>query len=404
MHNQFIQFLESLTGSDSQNYVACGNCRALATRDPNLLVKGIAQALSHDAPVALIDPDWTNPIRKQAFRILEAANLPDTPGILLIPSSGSSGNLKFCVHSLDTLLSAAHAYAEKFSHANTIIALPLFHIGGLMALFRAYVLNNEVFFLHYRSLQNLPASIAGDSTISLVPTQISRLVNDGKSRKALKAFRYIIAGGAAFPADLHALCRDIPLRIVLSYGMTETAAMVSSLPVDAFLAGELNCGYPLPHAAISIDAGEIIISSNSNCLGKIPHDPQFNHEQFRTRDEGYFNENGTLTVCGRLDRIINSGGKKVNPGIVENALNRLPGIEECAVFSEEDPDWGQRVEAAIVINQREPFDPRVFEAGLREILPSYMIPKKFYRINKIPKTTLHKTDLLRLKHILNSSP
>jgi O-succinylbenzoic acid--CoA ligase len=203
-----------------------------------------------------------------------------------------------------------------------------------------------------------------------------------------------LGGGPVWP-ELAATARRLQLPVSLSYGMTETAAMVTAQQPAEFLAGSMGSGKPLPHVAIALTAeGTVRVSGESLFHG---YWPDWREErEFVTADLGRFDERGELHLLGRSDATIITGGKKVTPADVEAALDATGEFEDVAVIGVPDAEWGQTVVACYPAQGRLP-DLRKVEAALDASLAPHLRPKKFVAVMAWPRNAqgkLNRTALL----------
>jgi O-succinylbenzoic acid--CoA ligase len=163
------------------------------------------------------------------------------------------------------------------------------------------------------------------------------------------------------------------LPISLTYGMTETAAMVTALLPEEFHAGHRSSGRPLPHAGVEIALDEVIsVRGGSLFRGYFPQRRE--GEALITEDIGGWNQYGELVVFGRRDAMIITGGKKVSPTDVEAALRASGEFQDVAVIGLPDREWGEVVIACFPAG-REPDLGR----AMRD-LAGHQRPKRFVAI------------------------
>jgi O-succinylbenzoic acid--CoA ligase len=188
--------------------------------------------------------------------------------------------------------------------------------------------------------------------LSLVPTQLQRLIESAEGRRWLACFALIWVGGAALPPALAERCRRQRLRMAPCYGSTETGAMVTALAPQAFLAGAVGCGPALPHAQLRLAAdGALEIRASSlaagclvaGCFQPLP----LRGGWWASGDRAAFTPEG-LQWQGRLDGAISSGGETVFPEQVQaQLLERAAAVglplEALLVLPEADPLWGERL-------------------------------------------------------------
>lgn len=299
-------------------------------------------------------------------------------GWLCVRTGGSSGGAKYARHDERTLAAAVRGFCAHFALArvNAVDVLPAFHVSGLMARVRCAMTGGRHVAWDWKKLEagETPALPGGDWVISLVPTQLQRLMRAPALVAWLRNFRIIFIGGGALWPELADAAARAGLPLSLSYGMTETAAMVTALRPAEFLAGARTSGAPLPHAQVSITAeGLVRIAGESVFRGYFPHFSDA--REFTTEDLGSLDERGHLRVLGRRDAVIITGGKKVQPMEVEAALRASGEFEDVAVIGVPDAEWG---EAVIVCHPaREPAPDVARAVGA---LAPYQRPKRFVAI------------------------
>ncbi len=230
---------------------------------------------------------------------------------------------------------------------------------------------------------------AGCDYVSLVPTQLGRLLDAGAP---VDRFHAILLGGAAIPAGLLDAAAAAGARVVTSYGMTETCGgcVYDGLPLDgvrvASVGGLIRIAGPVVFARYRL-AAELTAAS-------------LDEGWFITSDLGEVAADGRVTLRGRADDVINSGGEKVVPADVEDALRGLDSISDAVVVGTPDPYWGERV-TAIVVAEGGLGSPSLAEVRreLKDALPRYPLPRAMFGIDQIPLLASGKPNRLRLRQI-----
>lgn len=351
--------------------------------------------------VFLRDPRWGEAERTQVLALQAGIDPRETKidaGWLCIPTGGSSGVIKYARHDERTLGAAAHGFFAHFGFArvNVVDVLPPWHVSGLMARVRSQLSGGTHVAWDWRRLQagERPELARGDWVLSLVPTQLQRLLDSVAAVEWLRRFRVIFLGGGPVWKELADAAAAARLPVSLSYGMTETAAMVAALTPEEFFAGQRSSGRALPHARISLtEEGLIRIEGESVFRGYFPSTAE--SRCFVTQDLGEIELGGFLRVIGRRDAVIISGGEKIQPAEVEAALRATGEFEDVAVIAVPDAEWGQAVVACYPTGARAPRWERV-RARLAETLASFKRPKRFVAVAEWPRNAQGKVNRVAL--------
>ncbi|MGY1916190.1 o-succinylbenzoate--CoA ligase [Blastococcus sp. SYSU DS0973] len=290
-------------------------------------------AVLPDGPPAVVDA------ARDALRPDE----PLEPGAdLVVVTSGSTGGGRGVLLPADAVrASAAAAHARLGGPGSWLLALPVSAIAGLQVLCRALLAGRPAVRLGAgETLTDAVARMPAGTRryTSMVPTQLRRALETEPG--ALRAFDAVLVGGAATDPALLDRARADGVAVVTTYGMTETAG------------GCVYDGAPLDGVGVRVTEGGIELSGPTLALG-YRGDPRataaaFTGGWFRTRDAGALGADGRLTVHGRLDDVVVTGGVNVAPAAVEAALREHPAVADAVVFGRPDPEWGQRVVAAVV--------------------------------------------------------
>jgi O-succinylbenzoic acid--CoA ligase len=269
---------------------------------------------------------------------------------------------------------------------NAVGVLPLHHVSGLMAWLRCALTGGCYEPWSWDDLESgrWPETGAGDWFLSLVPTQLQRLLAQSRSVDRLRRFRAVFLGGGPAWPDLLEQASRARLPLAPGYGMTETAAMVAALRPEEFLAGRSGCGAALPHAGVAVDAdGVIRIAGDSLFRGYFPDWREAG--EWRAEDLGRLDEQGGLHVLGRRDAIIITGGEKVDPGVVEAALRATGQFADVVVIGVPDARWGQAVVACYPADSGEPDLAGVGRALATGLAP-HQRPKRYVPVERWPRT------------------
>ena len=316
--------------------------------EPDLL-HALSDALYDGGPAVAIIPRGPEQVLI-AGAVQPALPLERDDVALLVPTSGSTGRPKGVLLPAAALLASARLTHDRLGGTGQwLLALPPTHIAGVQVLVRSIVAGEAPVALELPARFD-PAAFAEGSRVltgdrrytALVPTQLRRLLDHGgKVLVALRTYNAILVGGSAVPAELVTRARDEGVRVVSSYGMTETAG------------GCIYDGVPLAGVGIEVGTDGIVELSGPTLAAGYRLDPAateaaFIRGGFRTSDRGRIDRDGRLVVLGRADDAILSGGVVVDPVAVETVLSTHPGIAAAAVIGRPDREWGERVVAVVV--------------------------------------------------------
>jgi O-succinylbenzoic acid--CoA ligase len=374
-------------------------------------MREFARSASGTGPVFLNDPGWGEEQRAQAMALARESKIGEPPqgldpgrGWIQIPSGGTGGRLKFARHDERGIGAAVRGFCAHFGfeRVDAVGVLPLHHVSGFMAWMRCALTGGRYVPWAWGDLEAgrlPPETPLRGGCISLVPTQLRRLIGSARTVEWLRGFDVVALGGGPLWPALAKEAGDLKIPVSPGYGMTETAAMVAALPPAEFLLGGLGCGRPMPHARIDLAPdGRIRIEGDSVFLGYYPG--WRSGPGFIAEDRGTIGSDGSLQVLGRSDALIITGGKKVDPGEIEALLRCCGEFEEIAVIGVPDPDWGQAVVAAHSPGPRPPDLARV-ESALRD-LAAFKRPKRFAIVSPWPSNAQGKVNRAELLRRLTS--
>ena len=341
--------------------------------------------------------------------------LPDKP-LIMIPTGGTSGKIRFAMHTWETLTASVLGFQEYFScqQINSCCTLPLYHVSGLMQFMRSLITQGNLVICSYKALPTQQLSLdKSDYFISLVPTQLQYLI--ASIPEWLAKFKTVLLGGAPPMRSLLDTARNYHIPIALTYGMTETASGVVTLKPKDFLAGNNSNGRVLPHAKIEIvknsqsqkrelgaadfedNLGLVEINCSSLCLGYYPQ--LFTaKETLITDDLGYLDRDGYLYLVGRNSQKIITGGENVFPAEVESAIYATGLVKDVCVIGISDRFWGQVV-TAVYVPLESSHDLNLIQQKVRQQLAKYKQPKCWIEIDKIPRNDRGKINYQKLKEI-----
>jgi o-succinylbenzoate---CoA ligase len=305
----------------------------------DLSLDAVRAALSGTTPLAVL-PDGPPAVVEAALRVLRPEEPLEAGADLAVVTSGSTGNGRAVLLPAAALeASAAATHARLGGPGSWLLALPVSAIAGLQVLCRSILSGSPPAVLGKGepladAVRRMPA---GRRYTALVPTQLRRFLDEEPD--GLRSLDAVLVGGAATDAGLLARAWREGVPVVTTYGMTETAG------------GCVYEGEPLDGVRVRVTDG-VELAGPTLALGyrldPVATEAAFAGGWFRTRDAGALDADGRLTVTGRLDDVVITGGVNVAPAAVEAALREHPDVADAVVFGRPDPTWGQRVVAAVV--------------------------------------------------------
>jgi O-succinylbenzoic acid--CoA ligase len=371
-----------------------GSGPAILPLDPALPPARVADLLHAFTPATVETQDGTerwHPDDGRAPAPGAGADLPDGTAVV-IATSGSTGEPKGVQLGADALLASARASLDRIGAgpgARWLCPLPTSHIAGLGVLVRSIVAGTTPVVVDRLDPAWRNFAAFGCGYTSLVPAQLRRMLDAGAG---LTAFAAILLGGAAIPSGLLAGARAAGARVITTYGMSETCGgcVYSGLPLDGVKLRTT------PNGRIQI-AGPVLFSGYRN-RPDLTEQALADEGWFTTSDLGKLGPDGRLSVNGRADDMINTGGHKVSPTEIAAILESCPTVREALVFGERDSQWGERVTAVVVpTNLATP--PRLDElrAAVQKRLPAYAAPRALVVIPTMPLLPSGKPDLAKIR-------
>ena len=396
----------------------------LVETNPWQFLAGFLAAIASKSTLFLLNPHWGENEWQQVFSLVQPDLIwghvnyqvkNNSPSIhvkqrlagVMIPTGGSSGKIKFAIHSWQTLTASVRGFYQYFDRQkiNSFCILPLYHVSGLMQFMRSFLTGGKLAIASYQQLkQGVKYNLnLQDFFISLVPTQLEYFLE--KNPPWLAEFKTVLVGGAPAGNYLLEKARKYQIRIALTYGMTETASGIAILQPEDFIKGNNSSGRILPSAKVMIDnhknfselqspAGIIKIQSESLFFGYYPH-KLTEQETFITDDLGYIDRLGYLHLIGRNSRKIITGGENVFPSEVEAIILATELVKDICVMGKTDPKWGEVV-TAIYVPKKEQVSEETIKKAIGEKLSKYKIPKVWLQVDCIPRNQQGKVNYTSL--------
>jgi o-succinylbenzoate---CoA ligase len=352
------------------------------------VARALADALSGGAAVLPV------PAAEHDRLVASAKPEVESNAAALVATSGSAGEPKIVELPAAALTASAEATHERLGGAGRwLLALPVRHIAGLQVLVRSALAGIEPVVLDLREGFRAGAFTDAASAVlshprytALVPTQLARLLDaGGAALDVLRGFDAVLVGGAASPPALVDRARQAAIRVITTYGMTETAG------------GCVYDGRPLKGVRVRVDGQQRIHIGGPTLAAGYRLRPDltavaFNGGWIRTGDFGRVQEDGTLDVLGRGDDLIITGGEKVPAELVQRVLDASPMVSESCVVGLADPHWGQLVAAAVVAAPACVPDLGELRARVRESAGPAAVPKLIEVVPRLPRHGIGKVD------------
>jgi len=334
-----------------------------APLSPGLTPPEVAEALEAIAPVRTVD-------RGEAAALVEGeggdghlvgrptrSRWPDSgaPRAVLW-TSGTSGRARGVVLTEGNLAASAGASRERLGLGpgdRWCASLSVAHVGGLALVDRALRTGAALVAEGPFEAERL-ARLLREGRVthaSLVPVMLRRLLDRWGDERAPEGLRLLLLGGDRTPEPLMGRALESSWPVALTYGMTETSSQVATAPPERVRRKPGTVGRPLPGVEVRIaPQGEIRVRGPTVARSYLGGGSLALDEEgwLRTGDRGRRDGEGDLWVTGRLSERIVSGGVTVDPGEVVRALRSLPQVADAAVVGLTDPEWGERVVAAVV--------------------------------------------------------
>lgn len=361
-----------------------------AGRAAAVLLPTLERVLTGRGPALLAVPADPDP---EALRALRVGQDVDDDVALVATTSGTTGPPKGALLTAAALRASASATHDRLGGPGSwLLALPPHHIAGLQVLVRSLVAGAEPVELDVSAgfePAALPRAIrrlgSGRRYTSLVAAQLAKALTDPAATAALADLDAVLLGGGPAPQRVLDAAAAAGVTVVRSYGMSETAG------------GCVYDGVPLEGVRVRVNGdGRVVIGGATLAKGyrnPVVPDPFAEPGWFSTDDLGALDEAGVLSVLGRADDAISSGGLTVLPQPVEAALGTHPAVRECAVFGLPDDRLGQRVVAAVVpADAGAPPTLDALRTHAARTLDATAAPRELHVVDALPRRGIGKLD------------
>ncbi|MGC1738518.1 o-succinylbenzoate--CoA ligase [Mycobacterium sp.] len=312
---------------------------------------------------------------------------------VVVTTSGTTGAPKGALLTAAALTASAAATHDRLGGPGRwLLALAPYHIAGIQVLVRSLLAGTAPVELDVSTgfdVTQLPSAVdelgSGRRYTALVAAQLAKALNDPAATAALAGLDAVLIGGGPAPRPVLDAAASAGVSVVRTYGMSETSG------------GCVYDGVPLDGVKVRVDAdGRIVIGGPTLAKGyRNPPDPDPFAEPcwFRTDDIGVVDDSGALSVLGRIDDAISTGGLTVLPQPVEAALRTHPAVADCAVFGVADERLGQRVVAAVVVADGcGPPSLDTLRAHVLRTLDHTAAPRELHIVDALPMRGIGKVD------------
>ena len=319
---------------------------------------------------------------------------------LVVPTSGSTGEPKGAMLTAAALRHSARATHDRLGGPGQwLLALPVTHVAGLTVLVRSLDARTRPEVLDLYGGFSVAAFAAATARLApgvrhymaLVPTQLRRLLDAGAD---LSTYDGVLVGGAALSPSLHRTAVEAGVRIVTTYGMSETCGgcVYDGEPLDGVTVrlrddGRVELGGPVVFAGYRLRPD---LTAAALVDGR-----------HVTQDLGRWSADGRLEVLGRADDVIVSGGVNVPAALVERVVAGHPGVAACAVVGRPDPEWGERVVAVVQpVDWSSAPDVESLRAFAADALEPAALPREVVTLGLLPVLDSGKPDKVAVRTLL----
>ena len=344
--------------------------------------------------------------------------LPGNGAQAVLWTSGTAGNPRGVALSFEGLAANAQASRQRLGLALTdqwLATLSLAHVGGLALVMRALFLGSGLVAYGRLRAEEISSLVDGPEAppvgvntpvthLSLVPTQLLRLLDYRAGRPPPETFRCLLLGGAHTPQALldRALLAGWP--VALTYGMTEMSSQVATAAPESVRRKPGSAGRPLEGVEVQVASDEeILVRGPTQALSYLGVDSPLVDAQgwYHTGDLGRVDEDGDLWITGRRSDRIVSGAVNVDSTEVEESLREHPAVRDVCVVGVPDAEWGEIVAAWVVPVEGE-FDLDEVEAWLRERLAGPKRPRRWVVETEVPLNANGKADRALVRELMQS--
>ena len=329
---------------------------------------------------------------------------------VLLYTSGTTGRPKAVALSDQNILTNADGcrVSAGFGNDEVMLAiLPLFHAYGLTVTLMLPLMTGGTVVLLDRFAPRTVLQTIEQQRITVmvaVPSQYRLLAKEPTAADTKSLWLCISGAERLSEIAAHDFEARFKEPILQGYGATEAAPVISMNAPTAHRAHTV--GKPLPEVRVtlredgrSVPAGEIgeISVEGPNVMLGYHNQPQATAEKIvngvlRTGDRGFFDADGFLHIAGRADDLLKVAGEKIYPSEVENALEKIEGVEEAAVVGVPDEKHGTLLRAFVQAKPGVTLTEAGLRAACRQHLEANKVPRNFLVVEQMPRTPGGKVD------------
>ncbi|MFD1812614.1 class I adenylate-forming enzyme family protein [Rhodococcus gannanensis] len=397
--------------------------RALALADP-----GQAEVLEHAGLESTTPGRWLDTLSNSVVTEASADTVLDDEGAaVVIYTSGTTSAPKGVLlrhENLTSYVLGSVEFAAAGEEDAALVSVPPYHIAAVANVITNLYAGRRTMVLEQFTPEQWLDTVRdqGVTNALVVPTMLARII-DSPADKSTPTLRALAYGGAPMPGRVveRALHLWPEVGFVNAYGLTETSSTVAVLGPDEHRAAIASddarvrarlgsVGIPVPGVQIEIrdendsvlgpgEVGRICVagpqvSAEYAGVGRVVDD----HGFFDTRDKGFLDEEGYLFVGGRVDDTIIRGAENIAPAEIEDVILRHPAVSDVAVVGLPDEEWGQRIEAAVVLRPGERVEAEELRSFVRSALRSSKTPERILYWDDLPRT---ETGKLVRRHVVD---
>lgn len=314
-------------------------------------------------------------------------------------TSGTSGVAQGATHDFGAWWHGALASAQHLGHAASdawLLPMPLYHVGGYAILIRAAIAAIPIVLTPKFDPEQIARTIRSENVTltSFVPTMLQDMLQVPELQCG--ALRTVLLGGAAAGSDLIHVALERGIPVSPTYGMTETASQIATLPPREVPTRERLSGRPLPHMAVAVadgdsaaavGEGELLVRGLSLMTGYLGRPALDRDTWFPTGDMGIIDDRGYVQLLDRRTDLIISGGENIYPAELEERLRAIPGVAAACVVGVPDSRWGSVPGAMLIAaNGVDPAEVDILAALAGTVAP-FKMPKHIRWVNDFPTTS-----------------